>query len=70
VEIGKQYLAEPDLEKKKALFRQMVEIWEKEQPALMLWRSVVNWAVSNRLEWTTINSNAMLFGPGFIKVKE
>lgn len=70
VELGRQYLSEPDLEKKVALFRQMVEIWEKEQPALMLWRSVVNWAVSNKLEWTTINSNAMLFGPGYITVKE
>ena len=70
VELGRQYLAEPDVAKKVELFRQMVAIWEKEQPALMLWRSVVDWVVSNKYEWTTINSNAMLLGPGYISVKQ
>ncbi len=69
VELGKQYLSEPDVEKKVALFRQMVDIWEKEQPALMLWRSVVDWVVSDKYEWTTINANSMLLGPGYISVK-
>ncbi|WP_116652945.1 ABC transporter substrate-binding protein [Pelagibacterium sediminicola] len=66
VEIGEQYLAEPDPEEKVKLFREMVAIWEREQPALMLWRNVVNWVVSNDYEWTTVNSDAMMFGPGFI----
>ncbi|MCF1744367.1 ABC transporter substrate-binding protein [Paradevosia shaoguanensis] len=69
VEIGRQYLAEPDVTKKVALFRQMVDIWEKEQPGLMLWRSVVDWVVSDKYDWTTINSNAMLLGPGYLTVK-
>ena len=69
VALGKQYLAESETEQKKALFRQMVEIWEKEQPALMLWRSVVNWVVSDKYDWTTINSGAMLLGPGYISVR-
>ena len=55
--------------KKVALFRQMVDIWEKEQPGLMLWRSVVDWVVSDKYDWTTINSNAMLLGPGYLTVK-
>ena len=70
VALGEKYLAEPDLDKKVALFRQMVDIWEKEQPALMLWRSVVNWVVSDKYDWTTVNGNAMLLGPGYISVRE
>ncbi|SFZ85521.1 peptide/nickel transport system substrate-binding protein [Devosia enhydra] len=69
VALGEQYLAEPDVAKKVALFREMVAIWEREQPALMLWRSIVNWVVSNDYEWTSVNGNAMLLGPGYISVK-
>ncbi len=32
-------------------------------PALMLWRNVANWIVSDDLDWTPINDNWMLLGP-------
>lgn len=69
VALGEQYLAETDTDKKVALFRQMVDIWETEQPALMLWRRVANWAVSDDLEWSPIASSWMLLGPGYVSVK-
>lgn len=69
VALGEQYLAETDTAKKRDLFRQMVDIWETEQPALILWRSVANWVVTNDLDWTPINDNAMLFGPDYVTVK-
>lgn len=68
VALGEKYLAESDRAEKVKIFREMVAIWEREQPALMLWRNVVNWVVSDKYTWTTINSDAMLFGPGFISV--
>lgn len=68
VSLGEQYLAEIDTAKKRDLFRQMVDIWETEQPALMLWRNVANWIVSDDLEWTPINDNWMLLGPQYIAV--
>jgi peptide/nickel transport system substrate-binding protein len=69
VTIGKKYLIEIDTAKKAELFRQMVDIWETEQPALILWRSVANWAVSDTLEWKPIASPWMLLGPGYASVK-
>jgi peptide/nickel transport system substrate-binding protein len=69
VALGEKYLAEPDLKTKVELFRQMVAIWEREQPALMLWRSIGNWVVSNKYDWKAINGNAMLLGPGYITVR-
>jgi len=69
VSLGEQYLAETDTTKKRELFRQMVDIWEIEQPALMLWRNVANWAVRDDLEWTAINDNWMLLGPGYVSVR-
>ncbi len=68
IELGEQYLAEPDEQEKVRLFREMVAIWEREQPALMLWRNVVDWVVSNEYEWNAVNSDAMMLGPGFITV--
>lgn len=69
VALGEQYLAETDTAAKLVLFRQMVDIWETEQPALMLWRNVVNWAVTDKLDWTAVNSNWMLLGPGYVSVE-
>ncbi|RVT86981.1 ABC transporter substrate-binding protein [Rhodobacteraceae bacterium CCMM004] len=68
VELGERYLAETDTEAKRALFREMVDIWETEQPALILWRNVNNWVVNDRLDWTPTNSNWMLLGPGYLTV--
>lgn len=68
VETGRKYLAETDTAKKAELFRQMVDIWETEQPALMLWRSVANWAVSDTLSWTPVASPWILLGPGYVTV--
>ena len=69
VELGEQYLAETDTAKKRELFREMVRIWEEVQPALMMWRNVANWVVRDGLDWTTVNGNTMLFGPGYIEVE-
>ena len=69
VTTGEAYLAETDTAKKAELFRQMVDIWETEQPALILWRAVANWAVSDTLEWTPIASSWILLGPGHVTVK-
>ncbi|MEQ3624800.1 MAG: ABC transporter substrate-binding protein [Celeribacter sp.] len=69
VAIGEKYLAETDTAKKVELFRQMVDIWETEQPALILWRSVANWAISDALEWTPVASPWILLGPDYVKVK-
>lgn len=69
VAIGEQYLAETDTAKKAALFRQMVEIWETEQPALILWRTVANWAVSDTLDWTPVSSPWIMLGPDYVTVK-
>ena len=69
VEIGKQYLAETDTVRKVELFRQMVDIWETEQPALILWRSVSNWAVSDTLKWTPVSSPWIMLGPNYVTVK-
>lgn len=70
VELGEQYLAETETEAKRTLFRQMVDIWETEQPALMLWRNVNNWVVNERLDWTPVNSNWMLLGPDYLTVND
>ncbi|MGR3502497.1 ABC transporter substrate-binding protein [Pseudaestuariivita sp.] len=69
VSLGEQYLAETDTEAKVALFRQMVDVWETEQPALILWRNVNNWVVNDALEWTSTNSNWMLLGPDYLTVR-
>lgn len=69
IELGEQYLAETDTEKKVALFREMVDVWETVQPALMLWRSVNNWAISDTLEWSPIASPWILLGPGYVSTK-
>jgi len=69
VTLGEQYLAETDTQAKRVLFRQMVDIWETEQPALILWRTVANWAVSDTLQWTPINSVWILLGPDYVTVK-
>lgn len=68
VALGEQFLAEIDTVKKRDLFRKMVDIWETEQPALILWRNVNNWVVNSKLDWTPTNSNWMLLGPGYISV--
>ncbi len=68
VALGEEYLAEIGTARKRALFRRMVDIWETEQPAIMLWRNVNNWVVSTRLDWTPTNSNWMLLGPGYLTV--
>ena len=70
VELGEEYLAETDTERKVELFREMVDIWETVQPALMLWRNVNNWVVNERLDWTPVNSNWILLGPGYASVSE
>jgi peptide/nickel transport system substrate-binding protein len=62
-------MAETDIARKRELFRQMVDIWETEQPALMLWRNVANWVVGPKIDWTPVNSNAMLLGPGYVTVR-
>ena len=69
VELGEQYLAETGTAEKRRLFRQMVAIWEDVQPALILWRNFANWVVRDELDWTSINDNTMLFGPGYVTVK-
>lgn len=70
VEIGNKYVSESDPQKKAEYFRQMVQIWEEVQPAIILWRNVANWVVSEDLDWTPINSDRMAFGPGFLSVAE
>jgi peptide/nickel transport system substrate-binding protein len=66
VEVGKAYIAATDLDEKREHFRRMVEIWETEQPALMLWRNVANWVIDEDINWTSINSNWMLLGPDYL----
>lgn len=66
IEAGEAFIAATDLDEKRALFREMVEIWETEQPALMLWRNVANWVVAEEVEWTPVNGNWMLLGPGYV----
>ena len=68
LEAGEQFLVETDPDTRVALFRDMVRAWEEEQPALMLWRNVANWAVRDGLEWRSINSTRMPMGPGFLTV--
>lgn len=68
VETGEKYLAATDLDEKRQYFRQMVDDWETEQPALILWRSVANWVVSDTIDWSPINSNWILLGPGYVTV--
>lgn len=68
IELGEQYLAATDADERVALFRDMVRIWEEEQPGLMLWRNVSNWVVRDGLEWRSINSTRMPMGPGFLTV--
>lgn len=68
VTTGKLYLEETDTAKKRAHFRKMVDIWETEQPALMMWRTVANWAISNDLDWTPVNSAWILLGPDYVTV--
>ncbi len=68
VTIGQQYLEATETAEKRELFRQMVDIWETEQPALMLWRTVSNWAARDELNWTPINSPWILLGPGYASV--
>jgi len=70
VAAGESYLAASEPEQKAEHFREMVRIWEEVQPAIMLWRNVANWVVSDDLDWTPINSNRMSFGPGFLSVAE
>ena len=48
----------------------MVDIWETEQPALILWRNVNAWIVDDRFEWTPVNSNWMLLGPDYLGVDQ
>ena len=69
IEIGERYLAETDTSNKRNLFRQMVDIWDTEQPALMVWRNIANWVVADWLEWTSVSSNWMSLGPGYIAIK-
>ena len=69
IELGEQYLAETETEKKVKLFREMVDIWETEQPALILWRRVANWATADNIEWSPIASPWILLGPGYASVK-
>jgi len=68
VEAGERFLVETDPEARVALFREMVRIWEEDQPAIMLWRNVANWVVRDGLEWRSINSTRMPMGPGFLTV--
>ena len=68
VEIGERYVAETDMDEKRALFREMVDIWETEQPALILWRNVNAWIVDDALDWTPVNSNWMLLGPEYLGI--
>lgn len=66
IEEGRAFIAATALEEKRAHFRRMVEIWEEEQPALMLWRSVANWVTDEDVNWTPINSEWMLLGPDYL----
>ena len=66
IEEGQAYLAAVDLDEKREHFRRMVEIWETKQPALMLWRNTANWVIDEDIDWTSINSNWMLLGPGYL----
>jgi len=69
VEAGEKYLVATDPDERIALFREMVRIWEVEQPAIMLWRNVANWVVRDGLDWRSINSTRMPMGPGFLTVE-
>ncbi len=69
VALGQQYIAEADTAEKVKLFRQMVDMWEAEQPALMLWRSVSSWAISDKIDWKPVASNWVLMGPGYVSVQ-
>lgn len=68
VEAGERYIAATDLDEKRAFFREMVDIWEDEQPALILWRNVNAWIVAEGFDWTPVNSNWMLLGPDYLAV--
>ena len=69
VEAGEAYVAATDTTEKRRHFRRMVEIWEKEQPALILWRNVANFAVADELDWTPVASNWMLLGEDYLAVR-
>lgn len=69
VSLGEQYLAAPSLEERRSLFREMVAIWEREQPALMLWRRTATWANSEDLDWTPTSSVWLMFGPGYASME-
>ena len=47
----------------------MVEAWEADQPALILWRGVANFAVAEELDWTPVVSDWMLLGADDLTVR-
>jgi peptide/nickel transport system substrate-binding protein len=67
IEKGKKYLEAVDFAERKRLFREMVDIWEDEMPALIVWRNIANWVSQDRVKWTPITDVSIFCGPEYLR---
>ena len=64
--LGRRFVKEADPRAKRQLFRELVDIWETEQPGMILWRRVGTWVIRDDITWCPIASPWILLGPGFL----
>ena len=70
LEIGYAFEKETDLNKRKELYLQLVEEWESVTPGMYLWRNVLTYAYSDKIQWTTGAVPRTLFDGLYLKFKK
>lgn len=70
VELGEAFERELDLDKRRALYLEMVAEWEDVTPALYMWRNVLSWAHRKGIEWVPQNNSGMRFYGDYIRFTE
>lgn len=70
LEIGYEFEKETDFNKRKELYLQLVEEWENVTPGMYLWRNVLTYAYSDKIEWTTGAVPRTLFDGLYLKFKK
>ncbi|MCR8723899.1 ABC transporter substrate-binding protein [Frigidibacter sp. ROC022] len=63
IDVGRAFEVESDPEKRRELFKQLVDIWVEETPGFPLWMRADWFAMKKEIEWTPYSFFYLDFGP-------
>jgi peptide/nickel transport system substrate-binding protein len=68
LELGQAFEREGNLERRKALYLELVAEWEDVMPGFYLWRNVASWAHRRGLKWIPTSTEVMRFDRAHLQV--